>query len=43
MKSRDAGYCKHRVVWIYGETGTGKSALAYFMCGTERFRKVGDL
>lgn len=43
MKSRVQPYSKPKVVWIYGPTGTGKSALAYYLCGTERFRKVGSL
>lgn len=38
-----AKYEKPQVVWIYGPTGTGKSALAFYLCGEERFRKVGEL
>ena len=36
-------YTKPRVIWVYGPTGTGKSALAYYICGEHRFRKVGPL
>lgn len=32
---------KPEVIWIWGGTGTGKSALAYWICGPDRFRIVG--
>lgn len=43
IKLREAKYSKPRVVWAYGGSGTGKSSLAYYMCGPKRFRKVGPL
>lgn len=43
VKSKDSPYKKPTVIWVYGATGTGKSALAYYICGTERYRKVGSL
>ena len=33
LKLKVEVYTKPRVVWLYGPTGTGKSALAYYMCG----------
>ena len=36
-------YAKPLVVWICGPTGTGKSALALYLCGPDRFRKCGEL
>ena len=43
LKVKDMPHAKPLVVWISGDTGTGKSALAYYLCGEERFRKVGKL
>lgn len=43
VKSKDSPYRKPTVIWVYGATGTGKSALAYYICGTQRYRKVGSL
>lgn len=43
LQIRKAPYEKPQVVWVYGPTGTGKSALAYYLCGDNRFRKVGTL
>jgi energy-coupling factor transporter ATP-binding protein EcfA2 len=30
-------------IWIYGETGEGKSQLAMVMCGLDRYRRVGEI
>lgn len=35
-------YTKAQLWWIWGPTGTGKSALAAYLQGNNRFRKTGD-
>lgn len=43
VKAKAAPHVKPLVVWIFGPTGSGKSALAYYLCGEERYRKCGKL
>ena len=43
LKLKQATYKKPIIVWICGPTGTGKSALASYLCGPDRFRKCGKL
>ena len=43
LKLKQATYKKPIIIWICGPTGTGKSALASYICGPNRFRKCGKL
>lgn len=43
LRLKNLPYSKPTVVWICGATGTGKSALALYLCGDKRYRKCGEL